>query len=74
MSKSGTRWVCQVCGKESAKPGGKCFECGEWNKIFEEPGTHTSTPQTPSRPALTASDGSRIYTDINTVDRPRISV
>ncbi len=74
MSKSGTRFVCQNCGKESPKPGGKCFACDELNTITEEAVTHTSTPQTPSRPALTASDGSRLYTDINTVDRPRISV
>ena len=74
MSKSGTRFVCQSCGKEALQPGGKCFSCGEFNSITEEAVPHTSTPQTPSRPALTASDGSRLYADINTVDRPRISV
>ena len=74
MSKSGTRWVCQKCEKVSTGYLGRCPNCDEWDSFTEEAVTHTSTPQTPSRPALTASDGPRLYTDINTVDRPRISV
>ena len=74
MSKSESRWVCQNCGYVVIGYMGRCPGCDKYNKFIEEAAPRTSTPQTSSRPALTASDGSRLYTDINTVDRPRISV
>jgi len=69
-----TRFVCQECGTEAPKWLGRCPDCDAWNPFIEEQVTQTSTVQTPSRPALTASDGSHLYTDIDTLERPRISV
>jgi len=33
---AGTVYVCQNCGKQSAKTLGKCPDCGEWNSFVEE--------------------------------------
>ena len=36
VAKTGTRFVCQMCGATSPKWGGKCQDCGEWNSLVEE--------------------------------------
>jgi DNA repair protein RadA/Sms len=33
---TGTIYICQNCGKQSAKSLGKCPECGTWNSFVEE--------------------------------------
>jgi DNA repair protein RadA/Sms len=33
---AGTVYVCQNCGKQSAKTLGRCPDCGEWNSFVEE--------------------------------------
>jgi len=35
MPKSRTQWVCQVCGRKSPRPMGRCPGCGEWNTMVE---------------------------------------
>jgi DNA repair protein RadA/Sms len=35
MSKTKTRYVCQVCGSAQPKWMGKCPDCGEWNTLVE---------------------------------------
>ena len=35
MSKTKTRYVCQVCGSAQPKWQGKCPDCGEWNTLVE---------------------------------------
>lgn len=36
MAKSGSIYVCQVCGAQSPKWMGRCPDCGEWNSMLEE--------------------------------------
>ena len=36
MAKPTTQFVCQSCGASSAKWGGKCEACGDWNSLVEE--------------------------------------
>ncbi|MGB9674342.1 MAG: DNA repair protein RadA [Anaerolineales bacterium] len=36
MSKVHTRFVCQQCGKVSAREMGRCPQCGAWNSFVEE--------------------------------------
>ncbi len=35
MSKTRVHWVCQVCGRTSPRPMGRCPGCGEWNTMVE---------------------------------------
>ena len=35
MTKTKTRYVCQVCGSAQPKWQGKCPDCGEWNTLVE---------------------------------------
>ncbi len=44
MAKSQNSYVCQSCGAVSARWGGRCDSCGEWNSIIEEAG-ETSVPK-----------------------------
>ena len=41
MAKIKTKWVCQVCGYETAKYIGKCPDCGNWGTLIEEVETKT---------------------------------
>ncbi len=36
MAKSYTRYVCQVCGKTSSRPFGRCPSCDSWDSMVEE--------------------------------------
>jgi DNA repair protein RadA/Sms len=36
MSKTRTQYVCQQCGKISAREMGRCPQCGSWNSFVEE--------------------------------------
>ncbi len=36
MAKTRTQYVCQECGRRSAKEMGKCPQCGSWNSMIEE--------------------------------------
>lgn len=36
MAKEKKQYVCSNCGAISAKWSGKCFDCGEWESIYEE--------------------------------------
>lgn len=36
MAKLKTKWVCQSCGYETAKPLGKCPDCSTWSSFVEE--------------------------------------
>lgn len=44
MSKLITQYVCQQCGRVSARPFGKCPGCGGWNTMVEEVVESASTP------------------------------
>jgi DNA repair protein RadA/Sms len=36
MAKTRTQYVCQQCGRVSAREMGRCPQCGEWNSMVEE--------------------------------------
>ncbi|MBN2149495.1 MAG: DNA repair protein RadA [Anaerolineales bacterium] len=36
MSKTRTQYVCQQCGRTTARPMGRCPKCGAWNSMVEE--------------------------------------
>ena len=36
MPKTLTQYVCQQCGRISARPMGKCPQCGAWGSMVEE--------------------------------------
>ena len=36
MSKTHTQYVCQQCGRSSAREMGRCPQCGAWNSMVEE--------------------------------------
>lgn len=50
MDRSRSRYVCQVCGHESAKWLGRCPNCGEWNSLVEEapPAARSAARQAPA--------------------------
>src|SRR5205814_1563544 len=35
MPKTHTQYVCQNCGRTTARPMGRCPNCGEWNTLVE---------------------------------------
>jgi DNA repair protein RadA/Sms len=36
MAKTRTQYVCQQCGRKTARPMGRCPQCGAWNSMVEE--------------------------------------
>jgi DNA repair protein RadA/Sms len=67
MSKTSSRFVCQMCGTVHAKWAGKCEGCGAWNSIAEE--TAATTPK-----GLSIGKGKKIeFTplDAHAEDAPR---
>ena len=80
--KSRTVYICQNCGSESAKWGGKCLSCGEWNSLVEEtigektPKSLRSSTHSSSRagspiaiPEISTDLDIRISTGIKELDR-----
>ena len=74
-SKLKTVYRCSECGAESAKWGGRCEACGEWNTLAEEPvaakptRTHTGVART-ARPLrdVTAAQTERWTTGLDEFD------
>ena len=70
-----TIFVCEQCGAQTAKPQGRCFECGAFGSIVEErapesggaaPGGH--------RYALAGTAGeARLYADVELASHPRLT-
>jgi DNA repair protein RadA/Sms len=54
MAKAHTVYVCQQCGSQFPKFGGKCTACGEWNSLVET-----------IVPAVNASNGARKRGNVN---------
>ncbi len=81
MAKTHTIYICQQCGAQSPKYGGRCTECGAWNSLVEtviadEParnghkraaGGARATPTPLSQ--VRSSDNQRIPTGIGEFDR-----
>ena len=74
-SKTKTVYRCSECGAESARWGGRCEACGEWNTLSEEPVAAKSTRPHGgvARPALalrevTAAQTQRWTTDLGEFD------
>jgi len=49
MPKVQTQYVCQQCGRKTARPMGRCPQCGAWNSMVEE---IVAPPPSPARQAL----------------------
>ncbi|HKP72725.1 MAG TPA: DNA repair protein RadA [Pyrinomonadaceae bacterium] len=71
--RTGTVYVCQNCGKQSAKMIGKCPECGEWNSFVEE--RVRATPKgAAARGAFRMREVKPVaYADIESQDDVRVS-
>ena len=72
--KSKTIFVCEKCGKKSAKWLGKCPTCNSWNTFIEERGSkYTETVNNSNKPVLLAnlkvSEERRYVTGISEFDR-----
>src|SRR4028119_1132021 len=70
---TGTVYVCQNCGKQSAKTLGKCPDCGEWNSFVEE--RVRATPKgAAARGAFRPREVKPVaYADIESQDDVRVS-
>src|SRR5512136_2070082 len=44
MPKTRTQYVCQQCGRISAREMGRCPQCGAWNSMVEEVVTDLPAP------------------------------
>jgi DNA repair protein RadA/Sms len=67
-----TVFVCQECGAQTAKGGGKCFTCGAWGALVEE----READQSSIAEHRYAAGGARAavrYADVSASDATRIS-
>jgi DNA repair protein RadA/Sms len=70
---TGTVYVCQNCGKQSAKTLGKCPDCGAWNSFVEER-VRVAPKGAASRGAFRPREVKPVaYADIESQDDVRIS-
>ncbi len=67
MSKLKTLFICQQCGSQSLKWGGRCPGCGQWNTLVEE----IVEPQADS-PALAGGTAPVRLGDVSLEDRVRM--
>jgi len=70
MAKTKIEFVCQSCGARAPKWMGKCGECGEFNTLVEE----VARPEESARRPLLSEEKPVPITEVQPVDRPRISV
>jgi len=70
-----TVFVCQECGAQSPKWGGRCTECGTWNSLVEErvsePASAASGTSRYGQFSNTSS--ARLYADVETAQSVRLS-
>jgi DNA repair protein RadA/Sms len=70
-----TVFACQECGAQQQKWMGRCPDCGAWNSLVEEQALPQTAPGAANHRYGPASGGasSKLYSDIETSDAPRIS-
>ncbi len=67
-------FVCQECGAQSPKWMGRCAECGAWNSLVEERPEHPAATTSGNRYAQLGAGGlSKLYSDVELADAPRLS-
>jgi DNA repair protein RadA/Sms len=64
MPKTHTQYVCQQCGRISARPMGRCPQCGAWNSMVEEIVAPPPKPIHSSGRGLTGASTPRKLTEI----------
>ena len=80
IAKTHTIYVCQQCGAQSPKFGGRCADCGAWNSLVETIVTsgpaagdqrHGTSGRTASIPLsqVKSGDGQRVPTGMGEIDR-----
>ena len=67
-------FVCQECGAQAQKWMGRCADCGAWNSLVEERTADPSVAAAVSGrfPGAPASQGARLYGEIETAAAPRL--
>src|SRR4029434_7947097 len=68
-------FVCQECGAQSPKWGGRCTECGAWNSLVEER-VADAAPAAPgnSRYAqFSTTSAAKLYAEVETAQGVRLS-
>jgi DNA repair protein RadA/Sms len=72
MSKTKTRFICQVCGAMSPRYIGKCPSCGSWESYVEE--VTVAPPTAKARGARTTSTSADVVSlaDVEISEEPRI--
>jgi DNA repair protein RadA/Sms len=70
-----TVFACQECGAQQQKWMGRCPDCGAWNSLVEEQALPQTAPGAANHRYGLASGAasSKLYSDIETSDAPRIS-
>ncbi|HSB65248.1 MAG TPA: DNA repair protein RadA [Anaerolineales bacterium] len=64
MPKTHTQYVCQQCGRISARPMGRCPQCGAWNSMVEEIVAAPAKPIHSAGRGLTGASSPRKLTEI----------
>jgi DNA repair protein RadA/Sms len=64
MPKTHTQYVCQQCGRTSARPIGRCPQCGAWNSMVEEVVQATAPVSRGSGRGLTGASKPRRLSEI----------
>src|SRR5918996_146876 len=69
--KQKTTFACQECGSQSQKWLGRCADCGAWNSLVEE--RTAAAPRDEGRSSIATGSGARLYDDIDTTAKDRLS-
>lgn len=72
MAKSYTRYVCQVCGKTSSRPFGRCPSCLSWDSMVEEVVHETPKKATSRVRGINGSSQARRLVDIQGEKEERV--
>jgi len=72
MAKSYTRYVCQVCGKTSSRPFGRCPSCSSWDSMVEEVVHETPQKATSRVRGITGSSQAKRLADIQGEKEERV--
>jgi DNA repair protein RadA/Sms len=67
-------FVCQECGSQFPKWGGRCTECGAWNSLVEERAAESAGASVANRYSQFAPGTSaKLYADVETANAVRLS-
>jgi DNA repair protein RadA/Sms len=67
-------FVCQECGAQAPKWGGRCTECGAWNSLVEERAAESAGASAANRYSQFATGASaKLYAEVETANAVRLS-